>query len=69
MSIMLAEICHLECVIRSPVLSQSVSVQCSVRKKIGGEGGRGGGGGRVGGGRGQLPKMWSEFQEAALVTT
>lgn len=29
-SIMLSERCHLECVIRSPVLSQSVSVQCSV---------------------------------------
>lgn len=27
---MLSEWCHLECVIRSPFLSQSVSVQCSV---------------------------------------
>lgn len=36
---MLSKICHLECVIRSPFRSQSVSVQCSVslpkkRKKI-----------------------------------
>lgn len=56
-SIMLSEICHLECVNRSP-LSKSVSVQCSVSlpKK------------REKWSVGQLSKMWSEFQEAALVT-
>lgn len=60
---MLSEICHLECVFRSPFISQSVSVQCSVSLAGGKKSGKEGQKVR------QLSKMWSEFREAALVTT
>lgn len=70
-SIVLSERCQLECVIRSPFLSQSVSVQCSVSlpEKNGGKNKKEKKKEEEDRQSDMLSKVWSEFQEAALVTT
>lgn len=64
----LSERRHLECVIGSPSLSQSVSVQCSVRLPQKWEEEKKKTSITKKGWSDRLIKVWSEFQEAALVT-